>query len=243
MTLDRVLPFLLPSAGLFVVWLLRPGVVENAARSPLAWAIAAGGVAAAVGVRAAATRFGASALVARSLSTALVLALLAVVLAPSFRQRTLVEDLPADLLAGPTASAVPSAEPAPSVSSTPTTTPATPRAVVSSPAAPQPVAVNRSGALRGIGHTAGGTVHLRSSGGAAFVVFDDVDIEGSVEPSVHLVPEGRTTPSGGIRLGALKAEKGTFSYRLPASVDPTVRWSVLIWCDPFNTPIAAADPR
>lgn len=74
-------------------------------------------------------------------------------------------------------------------------------------------------------------------------MFSDVNIEGTVEPSVHLVPAGRRTPGGGgIRLGALKAEKGTFSYRLPASVDPTKAWSVLVWCDPFDTPIAAADP-
>lgn len=215
---SRALP-LLPVAGLVVVWLVRPGVVENAARSPLAWAVAAGGLAAAVGVRALATRLGAPAPLARGLSTALVVVLLAVVLAPSFRQRTLVEDVPAELLR--------------------------PTAVPGAPSADPPASsVDRTGALAGIGHTARGTVRLRTSGAATYLVFQDVDIEGTVEPSVHLVPDGRRSPGGGgARLGALKAERGTFTYRLPASVDLTASWSVLVWCDAFDTPIAAADPR
>jgi hypothetical protein len=101
-----------------------------------------------------------------------------------------------------------------------------------------------AGELEGIGHSARGTVRLQSRSGAAFLVFDDVDIEGTVGPSVHLVPDGRRTPGGGgVRVGDLKAERGTFSYRLPASVDLSRRWSVLVWCDPYDTPIAAADPR
>lgn len=214
MTPSRALP-VLPLAGLVVLWVVRPGVVENAARSPVAWAVAAGGVAGAVGVRAWATRLGASALVARSLSTALVVVLVAVVLAPSFRQRTLVEELPADVLAGPTA-------PSPGG---------------------RPASTDSSGRLEGIGHAARGTVHLRTGAGATYLVFDDVDIEGTVGPSVHLVAPGRRSPSGGIRVGDLKAEKGTFSYRLPAHVDVTRAWSVLVWCDPYDTPIARADPR
>ena len=73
------------------------------------------------------------------------------------------------------------------------------------------------------------------------VRFQDVNIEGSVKPSVHLVPRGERRPSEGSRLGPLKAERGSFSYQLPAAVDLTREWTVLVWCDPYNTPIAAAD--
>lgn len=215
---------ILPAAGVLAVWAVRPGVVENAARSPLAWVVVVGGIAAAVGARAAATRLGASSLLARGLSAALVVGLVAVVLAPSFRQRTLVEDVPADLLAG--AAGPPATAPDPS----------TPVKI--------PAILDRTGQLEGIGHTAQGRVHLRTSGVASYLVFDDVDIEGSVGPSVHLLPEGRREPGGGgVRLGALKAERGTFTYRLPSTVDLTRRWSVLVWCDPYDTPIAAPDPR
>ena len=71
--------------------------------------------------------------------------------------------------------------------------------------------------------------------------FEDVDIQGSVDPSVHLVPQGQRSPDGGLRLGALKAEHGSFSYALPAGFDASKSWSVLIWCDPYNTPIGDSD--
>lgn len=268
-------------AGFGLLWVVRPGVVENAARSPVAWAVIAGTLLAGLGVRVAARRLGASPVLAQALGTGLIVVLVAALLAPSFRQRTVVEDLPDALTAVPrlTGSAVPLVVPTPAVSTaaaTPpsTTAPATtrppggppatgPAAPVTKPAAsttapaatkaptaapttaaPAPSgAVDRTGALRGIGHTASGTVHLRTLDGKAYVVFQDVNIEGTVEPSVHLVSAGQRTPSGGVRLGPLKAEKGTFSYTLPSSVDPTRDWSVLVWCDPYDTPIAAADPR
>jgi hypothetical protein len=58
---------------------------------------------------------------------------------------------------------------------------------------------------------------------------------------VHLVPPGGRTPEDGIGLGALKAERGSFNYALPADVDADQDWTVLVWCRPFATPIAASD--
>jgi len=34
---------------------------------------------------------------------------------------------------------------------------------------------------------------------------------------------------------------GRTSYQLLASFDLTREWTVLVWCDPYETPIAAAD--
>ena len=255
-----------PALGVAVVWAVRPGVVENAVRSPVAWLVSAGVLAAALGVRAAAARLGAGPLLARGLSTVVVLALVVAVLAPSFRQRTLVEELPDELAAGPVATATaspaapsqPAAAPvtaptgaqpvAPTGASRPVPSTAVPAPAATASSSPRasaaaPPDLDLSGELQGIGHGARGTVRLQTRGGAAFLLFDDVDIEGTVGPSVHLVPEGRRTPGGGVRIGDLKAERGTFSYRLPASVDLTRRWSVLVWCDPYDTPIASADPR
>ena len=218
-------------ALVLVLLAVRPGVVVNTLRSPVALLVVAGGVLLAVGVRAGLQRAGARPGIAQGASTAVVLALLLVLLAPSFRQRTLVEAVPA-------VPAVPAAPVAPAAPLTPATVEAPPPA----PTEPSPVpVVTRQGELEGIGHAARGPVRVRTAGGAGDIVFDDIDVEGTVEPSVHLVRAGGRTPADGIRLGALKAERGTFSYPLPAGTDLTQGWSVLIWCDAFDTPIAVAD--
>ncbi len=80
----------------------------------------------------------------------------------------------------------------------------------------------------------------RVSGGHV-LRFEDVSFRREPGPSVHLVPPGSRSPRDGVRLGKLTAEKGSFSYPLPASVDATAAWSVLVWCDPYATPIGAAD--
>jgi hypothetical protein len=104
-----------------------------------------------------------------------------------------------------------------------------------------PVKRQLVGDLQGIDHSASGRIVLFAESGGGLVRFEDVDIEGSVGPSVHLVPAGKRRPGDGIRLGDLKAERGSFSYRVPASVDLRQRWTVLVWCDPYDVPIAAAD--
>jgi hypothetical protein len=68
-----------------------------------------------------------------------------------------------------------------------------------------------------------------------------VNIEGTPGPYVYLVPRGSRTPEGGLLVGALKAERGSFAYTLPGSFDPSAGWTVLVWCRPYDTPIAAAD--
>jgi len=97
------------------------------------------------------------------------------------------------------------------------------------------------GELRGINHSASGQIVLYRGTDGGLIRFQDVAIEGSVKPSVHLVPRGERRPTNGVRLGPLKAERGSFSYPVPATVDLTRDWTVLVWCDPYDTPIAAAD--
>ena len=246
------------------LWVVRPGVVQNAAHSPRAWAvIAAIAVAAVLLRRLLRPRFGM--VWAGRVSTGAVVGVVALLLAPSFSQRTLVEAFPTALQAD--------AVPAPALPSTTSSTkatirsalpqatisaPAAPRSTAPRPTAPRPTATNvkpsvappvqpavarqiSSGQLHGIGHSARGGNAIYLLDGRGLLRFEDVNIEGTVSPSVHLVRRGARTPSGGIRLGALKAERGSFSYQLPASVDLGTAWTVLVWCDPFNTPIAATD--
>ena len=77
--------------------------------------------------------------------------------------------------------------------------------------------------------------------GTVVLRFEDVDVEGTPGPHVHLVPAGARTPDDGVHLGELKAERGSFGYVLPAGVDVGRAWTVLVWCRPFATPVAASD--
>lgn len=246
---DRWVPPLslaVPLVAAATLLAVRPGVVLNALRSPLAWLTISGVMLLSFGVRAALRRAGAPPRLTRASGTAVVLVFAVLLLAPSFRQRTLLETLPTPAAARAAGSVV---EPA-AIAPVPTRGPVAMLVAPAAPAAPAeapPLApappTERSAALDGIGHTASGTISLRDVDGVTYLVFKDVDIEGSVGPSVHLVRNGSRTPGGGVRLGPLKAERGSFSYRLPASVDGSRSWSVLVWCDPYDTPIAAADPR
>jgi hypothetical protein len=154
-----------------------------------------------------------------------VLALMAAVVWPVFRERTVVEAFPPVAVATAVATASPG-----------------PTAVPSTVPSPSVVATRlAAGRLSGIDHHARGTVALYRVGDRVRLRFEQVDIEGTPTPSVHLVAPGRRSPKGGLRLGGLKGEKGSFSYLAPAGFDPSTAWSVLVWCDRYAVPIAAAD--
>jgi hypothetical protein len=262
-----------------VLYVLRPGVVENGLRSPRVWvtvllALVASRLVAFL-VRRTTGRARTSAVAGN-----LVLAVIGVVLlAPSFQQRTVEEPFPTleqvaataptpaaappdgptpsaevSTVPDPAASAAPAAPSAPGGSPAPAASVAaarpapappsaaaiTPPSAPAAPAAPEPRRV-ASGDLDGVGHSASGRVVLYAVGERLVVRFEDVDIEGTPGPYVHLVRAGGRTPEGGLDLGGLTAERGTFSYMLPPGVDASASWSVLVWCRPFATPVAAAD--
>jgi hypothetical protein len=213
-----------------VLYLLRPGVLENSARSPRAWLLVAAIVVATRLASVVVTRLTGRSR-AGTVASAVVVAIAVVVLiGPSFSQRTLDEPLPASAPAGAQAPAGAEAAPA-----------ADPPAVGDGAGdAVTPTEVS-SGRLEGVGHSASGRTSLVDVGGRLALRFEDVDIEGAPGPYVHLVPPGGRTPEDGIGLGALKAERGSFNYVLPADVDAGQDWTVLVWCRPFATPIAASD--
>ncbi len=131
----------------------------------------------------------------------------------------------------------------PKATTTAAAPPATPRATATaSPAAPASTPKRLSGGrLDGIGHTASGSTALYEIDGRGVLRFDDVDIEGTPGPYVYLVPRGAREPEAGVLIGPLKAERGSFSYAVPPSVDLNANWTVLLWCRPYDTPIAASD--
>lgn len=252
MTLLRRLP---PRSSLAVVVLaglvvLRPGLLRTSLTSPRAWAAMAAVLLIGVAVRSALHRTPLRR-AARPAATACTAVLVGLLIAPSFQQRTLQEPLPALVAARPgpgtAASATASSGAAPAQdtgAAAPEAAPLQPADV--EPAAPETVADRAvvllgNGQLEGIDHRAHGTVRLHEVDGAGVVAFAAIDVEGTVGPSVHLVPRGSRTPHGGVRLGPLEAERGSFTTAVPAGADLRRDWSLLIWCDPFDVPIAVAD--
>ena len=221
----------LPALAVGLLYAVRPGVVENGVRSPRLWLLVVGVVLAArlvsLLVRRLTGRPRAAAVAADVLLVAAVVALLA----PSFSQRELDEPLVVADSAG-AGSPPPSSLPSSPASSLPSSL------ASSAPTAPQELS---SGRLEGVGHSASGATRFVGVDGQVVLRFEDVDVEGTPGPHVHLVPAGARTPDGGVPLGPLKAERGSFGYAVPADVDVGRPWTVLVWCRPFATPVAASD--
>lgn len=220
-------------AGL-ALWLLRPGVAENGVRSPRAWLAVVAVLLLARLVRALSLRLGGRRRLGSALSGAVVATAAVALLLPSFQQRTLDEPFPAAL-----AEAAAQAPVAGATAQSPLATGQAPTGQADPPAA-APRELSRA-PLEGVRHRASGRTAFSAVDGGAVLRFEDVDIEGTSGPVVYLVPRGQRTPNGSVELGALRAERGSFGYPLPAGVDPGAGWTVLVWCARYDTPIAVAD--
>ena len=109
--------------------------------------------------------------------------------------------------------------------------------------APRPTAVRHStGELKGINHSASGDVSIIESADGQFVVrFENFTVQGSPEPVLYVLAGEDKQDPGGTNLGAFTATEGTrLDVALPAGVEPAAGWTVLIWCEKFDTPIANA---
>ena len=145
----------------------------------------------------------------------------------------------------PSTTTAPSAPPVRATSTTTsTTTPFVPLPPAREAPAPQPVAV-RSSAIRGIDHRARGkAVVYRQPDGALVVGLEDINIQPGPDYDVYVVPgAGRERIAGGTRLDDLRGNKGTQYYPVPRGTDVTKGpWTVLVWCQTFDVPVAAATP-
>ncbi len=244
----RLLPWLPVPLTLAVLGIWRPGLLLGGATSLRGLAVMVGvGL---LGLVVLAALWRRSSAMALWTSSAVVLAVMAALLWPAFRERTVVESFPPVVDAAVEASATPAA-PTPAA---PTATPAPPAAPRATPApaaapavtrAPTPAAASAvrlsTGRFHGINHRASGGVSLYRVAGRVVVRFESISFQGTPAPSVRLVAAGSRSPNGGIRLGGLKGERGSFSYPTPAGFDAAKGWTVLVWCDTYATPIAAAD--
>jgi len=123
--------------------------------------------------------------------------------------------------------------------------PSTAPAAATGAAKPQaPASAERvaSGELRGLdGHSATGQIStIKNADGSHLIRFESVDIGGTPDPKVYLLTgRDRTGKSGGVLLGDLKAERGSFNYALPDSFVGK-DFTVLVWCGQLAVNIAHA---
>ena len=99
----------------------------------------------------------------------------------------------------------------------------------------------RTGAVTGIGHRAEGSASLvRLADGDLLVRLEDFSVDPGPDYRLLLVPgAGQESPGDGTELGRLKGTSGDQNYALPTS-PPRGPVTVLVWCEAFGVPIAAA---
>ena len=176
---------------------------------------------------------------------------LMVVVLPAYNDTTVVEVLPivgadraATLPTAPTTTQ-PSTYVDPKTPSPPPTTSSTPPiSAAASTGTLEPVAV-RSSVIHGIGHRASGTaVIYRQPDGTLVVGLEDIDIQPGPDYDVYVVPGAdQEGTDGGTRLDDLRGNKGTQYYPVPIGQDvATGQWTVLVWCQTFDVPVAGATP-
>jgi Electron transfer DM13 len=229
----ELIPEVLLIIGLTVFLIDQPDAATSAFKSTRALAIMAAVAAGWVAVRLAFARlvpWPVARLVAFGVAAA---AVLAVVVVPAYDNDTVIETFP---VAGPSEAAPPGANAGDTGDSpsnqSPTAQPGEPRRL-------------RVGSLRGVDHSASGTVALyRQPDGRYVVGLEDFDIQPGPDYDLYVVPGAdREDRDGGTRLDDLRGNRGTQFYDVPPDVDLSAgAWSVLVWCQTFGVPIATATP-
>lgn len=108
----------------------------------------------------------------------------------------------------------------------------------------EPVAL-RSAPLDGIDHRASGTVVLyRQPDGSLVVGLEGIDVQPGPDYDVYVVPGAdQQGVDGGVRLDDLRGNQGTQYYEVPPGTDVAVGpWTLLVWCETFDVPVAGATP-
>ena len=80
--------------------------------------------------------------------------------------------------------------------------------------------------------------------GSLVVGLEDINIQPGPDYDVYVVPGAeREDTDDGIRLEDLRGNRGTQYYPVPPGTDvATGGWTVLVWCQTFDVPVAGATP-
>ena len=120
------------------------------------------------------------------------------------------------------------------------TPPTAPTAMLVDAGAPPAPGSGVLGAFVGVGHQGRGSVRFNVQNGVGRLDFSsDFSVSGVPGPYVYLNTTNNANTGKPLRVAALKSNDGaqTYSFQLPPNVSYTF---VLIWCDPFNVPVAEA---
>jgi len=121
------------------------------------------------------------------------------------------------------------------------TPPTAPNAVPVDPSVPRPVGMGVSGRFVGVGHQGSGTVRFTAENGVGKLDFsDDFVVSGVPGPFVYVNTTNNANTGRPLRIAALKSNRGAQSYTFQLVAGVSYRW-VLVWCDPFNVPVAEAE--
>jgi hypothetical protein len=159
-----------------------------------------------------------------------------------------VDESLADAFTTPTERAAPPETTTSTTAATDTTQPAEESATTTPPTTTTttpavPVLVT-TGAFYGIDHSAEGTAAVYEQDGTYVLRFeDDTDIQNGPDLYVWLLPAADYqggTPADYVDLGKIKGNVGGQNYGLPTEFDPDEHRFVLVWCDRFSVPFAAA---
>ena len=120
------------------------------------------------------------------------------------------------------------------------TPPTAPNAMIVEGGTPPTPGSGVLGAFVGVGHQGRGSVRFTTENGVGRLDFSsDFSVSGVPGPYVYLNTTNNANTGKPLRVAALKSNGGaqTYSFQLPPNVSYTF---VLIWCDPFNVPVAEA---
>lgn len=98
-----------------------------------------------------------------------------------------------------------------------------------------------TGQVTGIGHRAEGSASLvQLPAGELLVRLEDFRVDPGPDYRVYVVTgSGQESPGDGIELGRLKGTSGNQNYPAPGPVPPGPV-TLLVWCEAFSVPVAAA---
>ena len=121
------------------------------------------------------------------------------------------------------------------------TPPTAPNAMLVEQGTSQPPAgAGVTGRWVGVGHAVTGSVRISAQNGVARLDFsDDFSVSGVPGPFVYLNTTNNANTGRPLRVSALKSNAGAQSYTFQLPAGTAYTW-VLIWCDPFNVPVAEA---
>ena len=118
--------------------------------------------------------------------------------------------------------------------------PTAPDAMLVEPGMSRPAGTGVTGRWAGVGHAAQGSVRVSMENGVARLDFsDDFSVSTVPGPFVYVNTTNNANTGRPLRVAALRSNAGAQSYAFQLPEGASYTW-VLIWCDPYNVPVAEA---